>query len=1609
MALKVGQKANLPLSLEVDFDFTHSNTCGNQTVRFFHRSPLGTQLSYAWNFGDGNVSDQRNPTHTYNIVGIGTQTVSVSLTVTDEEGNTGTRIQTLEIQRIPSLDMSADSNIVTFDNITYFVMCENSNSTFTFYNTSSTALNNETYTIDWGDGSPLATLQNWSELSHTYPMGIYDITYSITSSTGCTATKKYGVFVGGNPAVGLGNPGNTNVCTGSSITFPISGTDNNPIGTRYIVTFSDDPSNPQIFQHPAPKSVTHTFERGSCNENSNSLFPNSFFVTIVAENPCSGSLATVVPIYVSGTPAPEIHIPNDVLCVNNGVNISNISRSGDDISTNGQCSRPKNVWEITPSTGWSLSSGSMGSMINPNSVNSWVSGTENIQPLFTEPGTYTIKLTTGNRCGSEVTEKTICVLPTPEPKFEIEQNNQCGPSTVKLKNISNVLELCENDMFTWSISQSRGCGVNATWSYTTGNDSSPEAEIEFNSPGEYSITLNAVSSCGVYRETKSVVIAAAPTVNLNLPQSICGSSPIRPSASVASCGDEQTSYLWTFEDGTPSSSSSMIPGEVTFTGSGTKKVTLAVTNICGTTEITQEITINDYPILDLGEDIEACFGETIALGSQVSFEENHTYRWSSSPYVNISNFNIHNPTATPQQTTTFYLQVTNTRTGCVISDEFTVKVNPAPSISFDQSDQNICSGETSNLVNIITNPVGEDVSWTLAITDVEGVTQTTGTGSIPAQTLINKTGTVQELVYTATIEGPSAGDCRITPTQYKITVHPEPVLQNDQLEICSDQPINYFPISGIQGMTYTWTVDSNPGIIGSIDQSIGSPSINQTLRNITNTPLKVLYTITPYLNDCKGDDFELEVTILPSPSVNFSIGEQSLCSGEASQEIQISSDVNGAEFSWEAKANGIEGVIPSGTGNRIPIQTLINNSSAPVVVEYMVMASTSVGGNCSGVPSSYRITVYPRLSMTSTISDYSGYAISCAGQHDGYINPIIQGGDGNYTFSWIGPNGFVSREPYIQNLFSGTYTLSVDDGVGCQISQSYTLTEPLPLALNIENTVDILCAGLSTGAIYMSVGGGVPPYSYQWQKDGELLNTMSLHLENAPAGNYILTITDSNGCQLESSQVTISEPDTPLLIEHTKGDISCYDANDGFINLNITGGEPPYQIIWSNNSTQPSQQNLGPGTYIVQIIDQIGCIKSETIIIEDAPLFRISPELRQISCFGKNDGYIKLNFEGGVGQPSVRWDHGEDKSELFNLSSGTYGVTITDDTACEIRSVFNIIEPGLLVIESAVTDALDCNIPSSGAINIEISGGTPPFTYLWSNGSISKDLLSLNKGQYSLTVTDANGCQSSSVFSVKRPEPLQLSAIRRTNITCEPRLIQEEIELSISGGVAPYTINWSGGEVNQNGYNMQTNQAGLYAVEVIDGHGCIRRESFEIVLSDVILEIGIESASFESYQTHLVNHEIQFLNKSFGDILTFHWDFGDGNYSFEENPTHQYQAEGEYEITLRVTDIYGCYLTTSRTIQVYDYFLKIPDAFTPNGDGTNDFYFPKFLHIESLEFWILNKWGENIYYTKDMMSDGWDGTISGTEAQAGNYVYRLEFKTLDGRKQQMTGVFLLLR
>lgn len=669
--------------------------------------------------------------------------------------------------------------------------------------------------------------------------------------------------------------------------------------------------------------------------------------------------------------------------------------------------------------------------------------------------------------------------------------------------------------------------------------------------------------------------------------------------------------------------------------------------------------------------------------------------------------------------------------------------------------------------------------------------------------------------------------------------------------------------------------------------------------------------------------------------------------------------------------------------------------------------------NVCTLTQSYTITEPQPVTFTGIKSDYNGFGVSCSGGSNGTINITPTGGTSAYIYQWTGPNGFSASSQNLTGLFAGTYTLNLSDSNGCIATQEvYTLTEPLSMTIT-ETHTNLLCHGASTGTVSVNVSGGVPGasgYLYSWVGPNGFIATTQ-NLANVMAGTYILTVTDASGCSAITS-VTLTQP-SEITIVPTQTAISCYGANDASLSLAISGGVGSYQVTWNNFASGTFQDNLAAGTYVITVKDSNNCIKVISVVIPEAPIFTINPVHTNISCHGANDGSIVLNLVGGQAPVSLVWnDDPTAGNARFNLPAGTYTVTITDSKPCIITRSFIIVEPQPLTLGGVVTNADNCTNTMSGAINLLPAGGSPPFTFSWSNGATTEDLNGITSGNYAVTVTDSRGCSVSRQFQVTRPLPLEVTVTSNVDFNCTTKYVMQTNTATASGGVPPYLYSWSSGTVSgQGGRTMTTNQNGSVTVNVTDLKGCTATHTFEVdtqQLGDI--SHTITSYGFETYGLYSIIDPIQFTNTSTGDFISVSWNFGDGSVSDEESPTHSYQREGTYVVTQTVVYPYGC--ISRKTIRIdieKGYNVMIPDGFTPNADGINDAFNAQHTGLKSIQLDVYDTWGSMIYSEKGETLRGWDGNVNGVSAENGNFLYRIKAETFYGSTVNYEGPLVLIK
>jgi hypothetical protein len=391
----------------------------------------------------------------------------------------------------------------------------------------------------------------------------------------------------------------------------------------------------------------------------------------------------------------------------------------------------------------------------------------------------------------------------------------------------------------------------------------------------------------------------------------------------------------------------------------------------------------------------------------------------------------------------------------------------------------------------------------------------------------------------------------------------------------------------------------------------------------------------------------------------------------------------------------------------------------------------------------------------------------------GAITMSITNGSGPYVWSWTksGGGSGSGTGTTISGLSAGTYTVTViaNNGAGCPKTFTLTLTQS-PQILIALIPVNVFCNGGATGAINASVTGGIPGYTYQWADGPTTQNRSSLL-----AGNYTVTVTDSKGCTA-SSTVSVTQPGV-LNATAAAIQINCFGQLTGAINVNVTGGVSPYTYLWNDGATSQNRTGIGPGSYTVTVTDLNGCKAiSNTVIITQPATIQLSEMHMNILCFGNTTGSIDLTVVGGIPPYTYSWTgpgpYSASTQDISGLGAGIYSVLVTDNNGCPANLAVTIIQPPALLLSTHITQPTcppnaSPPVNSDGAIDLTVTGGTVPYTYLWSttNGSglvpLAQDQTGLTAGTYNVLVTDNNGCTGmiSVVLNYVNPIPSQPSSI----------------------------------------------------------------------------------------------------------------------------------------------------------------------------------------------------------------------------------------------------------
>jgi gliding motility-associated-like protein len=574
------------------------------------------------------------------------------------------------------------------------------------------------------------------------------------------------------------------------------------------------------------------------------------------------------------------------------------------------------------------------------------------------------------------------------------------------------------------------------------------------------------------------------------------------------------------------------------------------------------------------------------------------------------------------------------------------------------------------------------------------------------------------------------------------------------------------------------------------------------------------------------------------------------------------------------------------------------------------------------------------------------------------------------------------------------------------------------LVVSLISQTNVLCFGAATGTITVGVLGGNPitsptgvtDYLYSWTGPNGFTSNLQ-NLSNLFAGTYDLSVTDANGCIKTLTVIVTQSPE--ILIGYTTTPITCYGANNATMTVTLSGGSGPYQYLWSNLATTLNQTNLSAGNYTITVTDNLGCVKVATITIPEAPVFMVNPIVSNVSCFGAHDGSINLNLTGGIPLVSLVWSDGSTSGLIRNnLGPGTYTATISDGTPCYIVRTFSIIEPMPLSVSATLTNALDCTNAMSGAINILVAGGTPSYTYSWSNGTTTEDLVNITSGNYQVIVTDTNGCSRTQQYTVYRPAPILIDVTTQTDFNCSSHTVNQNFIANVSGGVPPYQLHWSSGTISGINHEiMHTTVNGTVFLDVTDNLGCTSNYTLQVDIPEIGYNtFNPNSYGYTTYGLYSIGDPIQFQSTVTGDYVSISWDFGDGIFSTELNPIHTYVNPRDYVVRQTVTYPFGCvYVYTITLLVEKGYVLVVPTAFTPNEDNLNDTFRPVTKGLKNIVLDVYDTWGNLIYSETGEVLHGWDGKINGFNAENGNYYSKVRAETFYGAIVNKNETFVLIK
>ena len=860
---------------------------------------------------------------------------------------------------------------------------------------------------------------------------------------------------------------------------------------------------------------------------------------------------------------------------------------------------------------------------------------------------------------------------------------------------------------------------------------------------------------------------------------------------------------------------------------------------------------------------------------------------------------LHNPTDQPQ-TVTYTIIPVSPRCSPTDPGEIVVFiVNPTPRIYPIPANTTQCDSLTTSIrlqsPSLFSNGL---ITFKYNVTSTGSVTGfTTPVIGLPdnhiiADKLVNTSDEFQVVTYTITPVSPSGCTDGVTKS-VTVTVNPTPRADPGNIfpSICytgtANAPVTTEIIlksptrmtSGTVIFDYTVSTTGGAGVIvGNTSPGVNRPlnyTISNSYQNNSDIIQTVSYLITPKIDNAicvPGKTVISDVKVHARPLQSIVVTKPLTCSGGAglaAMKAVISKGADPYHLDWKGSF-----------GYHKVDSLLITNLSSG---KYVLLVTDNLGCNTKDSVSILPVTA--QATIQAALIPPGNYNLSCVGSTDGTILVSVAGGitppyryavikndiDTLYTGVFSGTLNLTDPTTfrYLNNLGAGSYTLFIRDVNSCENVNRIVLRVPPPIAAHIGSSsfaggFNISCKGYNDGSAWViqPVTGGRGGYTYRWYTfDGIIPGAINTdRIDNLVAGTYYLEIKDILGCtQVENIKIT--EPEGMELASYQLSkshdgnfNISCNGGSDGSIVMSVVGGSANYIYLWTgpNGYTAATKDITGltAGVYTCSVRDLNGCIltpspsftltEPATLVINSTTYSVSSDGAYNINCYGASTGWVHLSVSGGsTGSYSYNWTSTngsgivQGQKDQNTLSAGNYHLVVTDLNNCSVGKDLTLTQPPEFVVQLTPVN-ITCKSPgfNNGSIDLTVSGGIGPYSYLWSNGSVSEDLTGLTPGDYTVTVMDSNGCIKTGTATIELPPALNytksLSDYNGFNISCTG-MNNGFIHIDPTTGIAPFVFSWTGpGGFTSSSKDITDLKAGQYTLLIVDNNECKAAETFDL-------------------------------------------------------------------------------------------------------------------------------------------------------------------------------------